>query len=66
MDDPNNLEKGTHRSFTIEFNNNLVSKYFTQEKIENAFSQMSLNLTVDEKTFKKFKINARNELKEIE
>ena len=45
----------------IQFQNTLHRK-----KIQNAFSQMSLDLTVDEKTFKKFKIDARNELKEIE
>jgi hypothetical protein len=43
----------------------LVSKYFTKEKIENAFNQMNLNLTVDEKTFEKFKTDARSELMEI-
>ena len=57
--------KDLYHEYIDEYNN-LVSKYFTQEKIENAFSQMSLDLTVDEKTFKKFKIDARNELKEIE
>ena len=46
--------------------NILVSKYFTQEKIENAFRQMNLNLAIDEKAFEKFKLDAKNELREIE
>ena len=49
----------------IDEYNILASKYFAQEKLENAFSQMSENLNVDEKTFKKFKLDARNELKEL-
>jgi len=49
----------------IDEYNILASKYFALEKLENAFSQMSANLNVDEKTFKKFKLDARNELKEI-
>ena len=46
--------------------NILVSKYFTQEKIENAFRQMNLNLAIDKKAFEKFKLDVRNELSEIE
>jgi hypothetical protein len=56
--------KGLYHEYINEYNI-LVSKYFTKEKIENAFNQMNLNLTVDEKTFEKFKTDARSELMEI-
>tara|TARA_B110000037_G_scaffold221473_1_gene292649 strand:+ start:492 stop:1175 length:684 start_codon:yes stop_codon:yes gene_type:complete len=57
--------KELYHEYINEYNI-LVLKYFTEEKIENAFNQMSLDLTVDEKTFEKFKTDARNELMKIE
>jgi hypothetical protein len=57
--------KELYNEYINEYNI-LVSKYFTEEKIENAFNQMSLDLNVDEKTFEKFKTDARNELMKIE
>tara|TARA_B100000795_G_scaffold204310_1_gene157903 strand:- start:305 stop:988 length:684 start_codon:yes stop_codon:yes gene_type:complete len=57
--------KGLYLEFINEYNT-IVAKYFTDEMIDNAFKQMSLNLTVDEKTFEKFKSDARNELRRIE
>ena len=46
--------------------NELATKYFTNEKIEKAFKEMNINSKFDEKTFNKFKVDARNELKMIE
>jgi len=57
--------KELYHEYINEYNI-LVSKYFTEEKVENAFDQMSLDLTVDEKKFEKFKTDARNELMKIE
>ena len=49
----------------IDEYNALASKYFAEEKIESAFSKMSLDLTVDKKVFEKFRVDALNELKQI-
>ena len=57
--------KELYSEFIIEYND-LVSKYFTPDKVEKAFDQMSLDLSVDEKVFNKFKVDVRNELKQIE
>ena len=45
--------------------NVLASKYFSDEKIEKAFFEMKLKLSVKEKTFEKFKLDATEELKKI-
>jgi len=59
-----NKSKQLYSEYIYEYNE-LVSKYFTEEKIENAFNQMELNLNINEKTFKKFKDDAKNELSKI-
>lgn len=50
----------------IDEYNALASKYFAVEKVERAFNKMSLYLTVDKKVFEKFRVDALNELKQIE
>ncbi|WP_264524176.1 hypothetical protein [Flavobacterium sp. N502536] len=50
----------------IEEYNVLVDQYFSPEKIDSAFNQMKSKSKVSQKAFKKFKNDARNELKKIE
>jgi hypothetical protein len=45
--------------------NVLAEKYFSEEKIEKAFYEMKLKLSVDEKVFERFKLDASEELKKI-
>lgn len=56
--------KELYSDYIIEYNN-LVEKYFSQEKLENAFKQMNLNSEIDQKTFNKFKVDAKKELTPI-
>ncbi len=50
----------------IDEYNVLASKYFTNEKLEEAFNKMNIDSEIDEKVFNKFKDDARIELKIIE
>ena len=45
--------------------NVLAAKYFSEEKIEKGFYEMKLKLSVNEKVFDRFKMDAIEELKKI-
>jgi hypothetical protein len=57
--------KNLYLPYIIEYNK-LASKYFTNEKLEEAFNKMNIDNKITKKVFNKFKEDARNELKLIE
>ena len=59
-----NKSKEMYSEYIIEYNQ-MVSIYFSTDKLEKAFERMNSTSNVDDKVFKKFKIDAINELKPL-
>jgi len=57
--------KELYSEYISEYNQ-LVYRYFSIDKLEKAFNLMSTNLDTSQKIFKKFKVDAVNELKPID
>ena len=60
-----NKSKELYSDYIVDYNK-LVSKYFSSKKLELAFNKMSLDSSIDERKFSRFKMDVKNELKPIE
>tara|TARA_B100000963_G_C22613889_1_gene666303 strand:+ start:1019 stop:1204 length:186 start_codon:yes stop_codon:yes gene_type:complete len=57
--------RDSYQTFFEYFKIDLSEKYLSDEKIEKSFYKMKLKLSVEEKVFERFKLDASEELKKI-